>query len=100
SAERSSAGIAARRCAAGEKELAGGPGLQRDGASATLAGGTRANGLRRAARATLGCCAVAGWAEAEQAGWSAGELGRSARRGRGWVGLGSGRTGPSAGFGV
>ena len=40
--------------------------------------------------------AVAGWAEAEQAGRSAGELGRSARRGRGWVGLGSGRTGPSA----
>ena len=28
-------------------------------------------------RATLGCCAVAGWAEAEQAGRSAGELGRS-----------------------
>ena len=62
-----SAGFRRGRCAAGEKKLAGGPGLQRDGASATLAGGTGVNGLRRAARATLGCCAVAGWAEAEQA---------------------------------
>ena len=41
-------------------------------------------------QATLGCCAVAGWAEAEQAGRSAGELGRSGPAGREreeWAGL-------------
>ena len=93
----------------------GGVPAQRDGASATLAGGTGVNGLRRAARATLGCCACARWAARRGTGASRprrelGRNGRGARRGNGlgrwrasWArgevgagaGLAMGRAGPA-----